>query len=47
VNGVLLGRFHGVAVKAHWSVPVIVVLLDALLAENVLPAAARGATAPA
>jgi Zn-dependent protease len=47
VNGVLLGRFHGIAVKAHWSVPVTVVLLAALLAESVLPAAARGATAPA
>lgn len=44
MNGVPLGRLRGISVKAHWSVLVIVVLLATLLAENVLPTAASGAT---
>lgn len=46
MNGVPLGRCRGIPVKAHWSVLVILALLAALLAGNVLPGAAGDATAP-
>jgi Zn-dependent protease len=42
-----LGRYAGIPIGAHWSVLVIVVLLAALLAENILPTAAPGGTTPA
>lgn len=36
-RGILLGRFRGVEVVAHWSVLIVVALLTLLLADGVLP----------
>ncbi|MFK0246011.1 site-2 protease family protein [Amycolatopsis azurea] len=41
-----LGRWAGVAVRAHWSVLVVLLLITDLLASAVLPQAAPGANTP-
>ncbi|MPZ78979.1 MAG: CBS domain-containing protein [Actinophytocola sp.] len=48
MNGTIpLGRYAGIPIRAHWSVMLTVALLTVLMAQDILPAAAPGATAVA
>ena len=45
MNGAMpLGRYAGVPIRAHWSVLLTIVLLSTVLAQEILPSAAPGAT---